>query len=120
MERGQALLDIRPPPQYLGQVAHPAAKRKGTIPGAVNLPQGRLTENGGTFVGKDRVAALLAEAGVAGEGQQISFCNTGHWASLGWFASSEIAGNQNVKLYDGSMVDWSAHDELPVEIKAGL
>ena len=120
MKSGQALLDIRPPPQHQGHTGHPAAKRKGTIPGAVNLPEGQLTENGGRFLGADRVAALLADVGVDGGAPQVAFCNTGHWASLGWFASSEIAGNKDVKLYDGSMVDWSAHDELPVEVKAGL
>jgi len=52
------------------------------------------------------------------EEDSIAFCNTGHWASLGWFANSEILGKKNVKLYDGSMVDWAAHDELPVEVKA--
>lgn len=37
----------------------------------------------------------------------VSFCNTGHWASTNWFALSEIAGIQNVKLYPESMVGWA-------------
>ena len=27
-------------------------------------------------------------------GPAITFCNTGHWASLGWFVNSELLGNK--------------------------
>ena len=53
-------------------------------------------------------------------GEEITFCNTGHWASLGWFASHELLGNDKVRLYDGSMVEWSADDSLPMEVKAKM
>ena len=119
MAEGVPLIDMRPPAQYRGEKTHPAAKRKGTIPGAVNLPESSITTDGGRFVGAAEVAALLEAAGVGQEGEQISFCNTGHWASLGWFANSEILGNKQVKLYDGSMVEWSGIEELPIEVGAG-
>ena len=109
---GAALLDHRPPAQFSGRQGHPKATRAGTIPGARNLPQSRLTE-GGRFVSAERVAALLEIAGVDAAGAQISFCNSGHWASLGWFAASEILGNKKARLYDGSMVEWSARADLP-------
>ena len=42
------------------------------------------------------------------EGDEVvSFCNTGHWAATDWFALSEVAGIENVKLYPGSMVEYS-------------
>ena len=116
MEAGTPLIDLRPPKQYRGAAAHPAARRPGTIPGAVNLPAGRLTDGKGHLVGAGRVGQLLADLGLSNQGEQIAFCNTGHWASLGWFAASEIAGNKDVKLYDGSMVDWTADPALPVEV----
>jgi thiosulfate/3-mercaptopyruvate sulfurtransferase len=119
MAKGTALIDMRPPEQYRGEKTHKAAKRKGTIPGAVNVPEAELTTADGGFVGAGRVAELLAAAGVGEEDEAIAFCNTGHWASLGWFAKSEILGKKNVRLYDGSMVEWSAAEELPVEVKAG-
>jgi thiosulfate/3-mercaptopyruvate sulfurtransferase len=107
--------DLRPPAQYRGQQRTAAAKRAGTIPGAVNLPESRLTTDGGRFVGAERVAQLLAALGVGTDEAGIVFCNTGHWASLGWFAQSELLGNKKIRLYDGSMADWTARAELPVE-----
>ncbi len=119
MAKGVPLIDMRPPAQSRGEQSHPAARRKGTIPGAVNLPESSLTTDGGRFVGAAEVAQLLEAVGVGREGERISFCNTGHWASLGWFANSEILGNKQVKLYDGSMVEWSGIEELPIEVGAG-
>ncbi len=115
-----ALIDMRPPEQYRGEKAHEAAKRPGTIPGAVNVPESQVTVDGGRFVSADQVRALLKNAGVDAGGEAIAFCNTGHWATLGWFAESEILGNKNVRVYDGSMVDWSAREDLPVERKTQI
>ena len=117
-QAGVALIDMRPPVQYQGKAKSDAAKRAGTIPGAVNVPEGEITGKDGKFVSAQRIGELLQAVGVDEEDDAISFCNTGHWASLGWFAKSEILGKKNVKLYDGSMADWSARAELPVETKA--
>ena len=120
MEKGTSMVDNRTADQYMGVNRHPKAKASGTIPGATNLPQSWLTENGGgVFRTKETIAKLYKAAGVPTSGDQISFCNTGHWASIGWFASSEILGNKDAKMYDGSMTGWTAA-KLPVETKINV
>jgi len=111
---GAVIVDNRPQDQFLGINKHGKAKRAGTIPGARNLPENWLTRNGGEFRDRDTIARLYRMAGIPTEGAQISFCNTGHWASLGWFVSQEILGNESAKMYDGSMVEWSADPQLPI------
>lgn len=119
MDRGVMLVDNRPHDQYIGINRHGKAMRNGTIPGAVNLPESWLTQNnGGAFRDVASLRKLYALAKVPTSGEEITFCNTGHWASLGWFASHELLGNDKVKLYDGSMVEWSADKTLPMEQKA--
>jgi thiosulfate/3-mercaptopyruvate sulfurtransferase len=114
-EAGALMVDNRTADQYLGVNRHGAAKASGTIAGAVNLPQSWMTKNGGgMFRDADTLAKLYQAAGVPLEGEQVSFCNTGHWASIGWFVSSEILGNKDAKLYDGSMVAWTVNG-MPVE-----
>jgi len=109
------LVDNRPNNQYLGINRHRLAKRSGTIPGARNVPENWLTQNGGgMFRPSAQLAKLYSAAGVATSGPQINFCNTGHWASLGWFASHELLGNKDAKMYDGSMLEWSADKSLPI------
>jgi thiosulfate/3-mercaptopyruvate sulfurtransferase len=44
----------------------------------------------------------------------IAYCNSGHLASGGWFIQHELLGNKNVKLYDGSMHEWTL-EKRPVK-----
>ena len=116
-----ALLDSRPNDQYLGVNKSGAAKRPGTLKGAINLP-GRWTtvDDGGTFRSVETLRRLYAAAGAPTAGPVITFCNTGHWASLGWFVNSELLGNKNTKMYDGSLADWSRDAANPMEQKLKL
>lgn len=110
------LVDMRPNHQFVGINKHGKAKRSGTIPTSKNVPESWVTVNGGgTFRSASELKQLFAVADVDPAGSQINFCNTGHWASLGWFAASELMGNKNAVLYDGSMVEWSADETLPME-----
>ena len=54
----------------------------------------------------DELQSLYAQ--VSADQPVISYCNTGHWATTNWFVLSEVL-NKDVKLYDGSMVEWSAN-----------
>ncbi len=110
------LVDIRPTHQYLGVNRHPRSKRFGTIPTAKSFPESWATANGGgSFRSVEDLKQLYAAAGLETGGKQINFCNTGHWASLGWFVSHELIGNKEATLYDGSMVEWSADESLPMD-----
>ena len=97
------------------------AGRAGTLPGASNLPQSWFTVNdGGSFRSAAQLKELYQHAGVPTSGAQINFCNTGHWASLGWFVSYELLGNKQAKVYDGSMTQWSRNPKLPMVTKIKL
>jgi len=117
----QPLVDNRPNDFFLGVTKSGAAKSSGTLPGASNLPESWLTvNNSGKFRSKEQLAKLYKAAGVATSGKQINFCNTGHWASLGWFVSSEIMGNKDARMYDGSMAEWTRDDKAPIERSVSL
>jgi thiosulfate/3-mercaptopyruvate sulfurtransferase len=59
---------------------------------------------------------LAASTPLKDDTETISFCNTGHWAATNWFVMSELVGQKNVKLYAGSMVDWTQADSsLPMD-----
>lgn len=115
-DAGIQLVDNRPSNQFLGEEKHPASRAAGTIPDAVNLEQQELTREGSAFmVDRETLDALFERSRVTADQQTITFCNTGHWAAMGWFALSEIAGNENVAMYDGSMVEWSQDENRPLE-----
>lgn len=119
--KGLTLVDNRPEDQYAGINRNPKASINGTLEGAMNLPTAWVTENaGGQFRNKAKLQQLYKLAGVPTSGEQINFCNTGHLASIGWFVSSELVGNKNAKLYDGSMVEWTLTKAGPIEQKVKL
>ncbi|MDX1608812.1 MAG: sulfurtransferase [Halofilum sp. (in: g-proteobacteria)] len=117
LDAGVQLVDNRPREQFRGDDKHPASRAAGTIPGAKNLQQQAMTQEGTAYmVDRERLEALLAEAGVNGDGEIITFCNTGHWAAIGWFAMSEIAGYRNVAMYDGSLTAWTQDEGRPLQV----
>jgi thiosulfate/3-mercaptopyruvate sulfurtransferase len=119
LKDGTPLIDARPAAQYEGKSKSDVVKANGTIPGAVNLEHSKLVSaDSGKFASADTVKGLLAKLGLKSEGKEIAFCNTGHWASVAWFAASEIAGNKDAKMYDGSMAEWATDPAHPVEVKA--
>jgi len=121
MEAKLPLVDNRPQDFFVGLSKSPSVKRAGTIPGALSLPESWLTQNnGGLFRSKAELEKIYAAAGVPTNGRQINFCNTGHWASLGWFVSHALLGNSEAKMYDGSLAEWAADASLPVEQKIKL
>ena len=115
------LLDGRPAAQFDGAEKSGVVARAGALPGAANYPvQSMVTDNGGRFADPAEIAARLSEIEArAGAPTTIAYCNTGHWASLAWFAASEIAGRPGVAVYDGSMADWAAAPVRPVIASGG-
>ena len=114
------LLDARPASFYEGDKSHGAASRPGTLPGAENYYYASFFNDGSAAISSDiDVQALKVTLGLEDDQEIVSFCNTGHWAATNWFALSEVAGIENVKLYPGSMVEYSNLD-LPMENTPGV
>ena len=108
------LLDARTQGEFDGTVQEEGVTRPGHIPGAVKLDWTELVSEGG-FRDKDELGRLFAAAG-AGPGREIiTYCRVGSRASALYFAARLLG--YSVRLYDGSMNDWAARPEFPVERK---
>ncbi len=100
-----------------GKEKHKAIPVAGHIPGAVNIPHSRaFTED---FRLRDKAALARDFSSAAGPAGTIAYCNTGHWAATDWFVLSEVLNQPGVKLYDGSMLEYSLEKKGPVERPAG-
>ena len=117
---GAVLVDARSSKFYEGNTKHRAAARPGTMPGALNLVHSTFFDEGATAIKPElNAASIKATLGISEGVDVVSFCNTGHWAATNWFAMSEIAGIERVRLYPGSMVEYSNSD-LPMINTPGL
>ena len=59
------------------------------------------------------LATLFAKANVKPGDTVVAYCHIGQQATGTLFAARLLG--YNVKLYDGSFEDWSAHADFPVE-----
>ncbi len=111
---GQALLvDGRTDEQFYAGGKHPKAAKAGRIPSAVLMDQDKAySPESNRLKSRDELAEIYRNLG---DKTIVSYCNTGHWAATNWFVMSEILGQKNVKLYDGSMVEWTANTDLPLD-----
>ncbi len=115
---GHTLLDGRTAEQYNGEGKHGKAREAGRIPGAVNLFQAQAY-NAETNRLKSK-AELQSIYGELGAEPVVSYCNTGHWAATNWFVLSEVLGQKDVYLYDGSMVEWTVDPNRPLKTQSNL
>ncbi len=117
VEHGAQLVDARARELYLGLEKAELAARYGTIPGAHNIPhQDMIDAESGRVISPRQLASLLRELELSAEHDTIVFCSIGHWSAATWFALRELAAFDNVRLYDGSMVEWTKAPERPVEL----
>ena len=102
------LIDARPEAFWRGEVKASAAARPGTIPQSQLFTHDRwFGSDTPSLIKPDLVRRLAAENGFTNGDRLVSFCNTGHWAATNWFALSELAGIEGVRLYPESVVGWS-------------
>ena len=118
---GAVLVDSRPAPFYQGRIAQDVARARGTLPGAVNLDSDLYFELGSAVLLDKASLQTEADAAAAAPGQPlVAFCNAGHWSATDWFVRSEVLGQPDVRLYPGSVIDWSqAPQPLPMMNEPG-
>lgn len=110
-----AIVDTRPENLYSGKISDPMLKRKGHIPGAVNLPYSLIFKEDGTFENVEKLKSLASGAlGDANEKEIIVLCCNGGFASSWWFVLSEVLRYRDVKVYDGSMEEWCSDKDAPL------
>lgn len=112
-KNGATLVDARPATFFQGKEKAPASKAYGRLPGAVNVDSAKFYDQASNKL-KPKAELAAAAQDVPTTGSTVAYCNTGHWAATDWFVLSEILG-RDAKLYAGSMVEWTANGNRPVD-----
>jgi len=115
---GTTLVEGREPNIYYGIEQEPWTTRAGHIPSAKNLPApwfwDTTVDEAGvtTYITWKDTSAITEMAttvlGNDGDEEIIAYCGVGGYASPVWYALTQVVGYRDVKIYDGSMQEWSA------------
>jgi thiosulfate/3-mercaptopyruvate sulfurtransferase len=95
-------------------------RRPGRIPGSVNIPAKSLLDpDTARFRPVDELRVICASAGIDRAETIIPYCGGGIAATT-VFLGLTIAGYDNVRLYDGSLLDWTADPRAPMATDADV
>ncbi len=88
--------------------------RRGHIPGSRSLYFSDLLENE-FFLPAEQLHQTLEARGMLSTSRTLIYCGGGIAATLEGFACA-LVGQENVGVYDGSMSEWAANEELPLTL----
>jgi len=113
------LVDTRQISLYLGTWRKKSyVYADGHIPGAKPFPNELLSSKmPARFLKVSDSRSLFSQMGINPDKKAITYCNSGHLATGSWFVMSELMGNKNVTMYDGSMHKWTAEKHKTTKMK---
>ncbi len=112
-EEGVCIVNALSPESFSGEVQ--LFPRPGRIPGSTNVYcQALVSPDDHAFIAKERIAEMFRAAGALDAERVIVYCGGGIAASSDALALT-LLGHENVSVYDGSMSEWTADPDMPLE-----
>jgi len=107
------IINALPPAMHTGEMA--PYGRKGRIADSINVPTGLLDNpETGTLKPVAELTQIFEKSGVLSRDRIITYCGGGIAATHDAFALALI-GRPDVAVYDGSMSEWAADPDTPME-----
>ncbi len=105
--------DARSPEEYAGRDVR--ADRGGHIPDSLNVEWSRALDEDGRFKSADELRALYEGEGVVAGNTVYTLCQTAVRATHTWFVLSDLLGYDDVRVYDGSWVEYGNREDSPID-----
>jgi len=119
---GTVFLDNRGTAEFFGHEKKSHIKRYGHLPNARVLPANYMSNAGielsPAFMKDTNVLAqMVAGAGIPADknAEIITYSNHGLQAAMGYFVLHDLLGYNNVKIFDGSILEAAPNKKIPLE-----
>ncbi len=120
-DSSRILVDVRDRDEYCGalnptwKLPEDGGQRWGRIPSAVNITWNTVLQDDGTFKSIDVLQEIYSSQGVTADKEVITYCVIGGRSSHSWFVLKYLLGYPQVRLYDGSWLEWGGLIGVPIE-----
>jgi len=118
-QRNEQIIDARSAGHFYGLSKRDYVYSYGHVAGAKLMSPdvfARNVQGVAYFHNAKTYASLLNAIGFDTNKPTITYCNSGHLAAGPWFVLSEIVGNKQTRLYDGSMHQWTLEKRPTVSV----
>ena len=118
---GFALVDVRSPAEYSGELLAPANLASGgRATGWAHSGRGQYSLvmavcDDGTFKSAEELRELYEGKGITADKEVIAYCRIGERSSHTWFVLHYLLGYPTVRNYDGSWTEWGSLIGAPIE-----
>lgn len=115
------IIDARSPQEFEGKLINApglvqeGAYCSGHIPRSVNIHFEENFRQDGLFKSINELREIYHRYGVSSDKEVITYCRTGHRASVTWFVLKCLLNFPRVRLYDGSWTEWGNLVSAPIE-----
>lgn len=122
VKNGKAtFLDVRNSDQHFGFSKRDDIQRFGHIPGSLSWPADFMTNAGinrapAVIKSKEDLTTMVKGVGLPSDRDShiIVYCNSSQYAGMGFFILHEVLGYKNVSVFDGSILEYAAYEDLPM------
>ncbi len=88
----------------------------GHIPGSRNLPYKFLhpAKGNALYFPKEKLIDIISALRIDMNNELILYCNSAYECSSDWFVLRELLGHKQVRIYDGSLHQWTQYENNPM------
>lgn len=88
----------------------------GHIPGSRNLPYKFLhpAKGNSVYFSIDKLKQIITDLRINLDNELILYCNSAYECSSDWFVLHELLGHERVRIYDGSLHQWTQYENNPM------
>lgn len=110
------LVDTRALRQHIGIDKKDYVYEYGHIPGSRNLPYKFLhpAKGSSAFLPEKKLQKIISALKIDLNNELILYCNSAYECSSDWFVLHEILGHKDVRIYDGSLHQWTQYENSPM------